>query len=69
MARRLFSFSFQRLLCFVLLILCCAGSASPALAQFETRAATPFPQDEIRANPGQIRKSGDRRDVPYFLPR
>jgi hypothetical protein len=44
MARRLFSFSFQRLLCFVLLILCCAGSASPALAQFETRATTTLPQ-------------------------
>ena len=58
MARRLFSFSFQRLLCFVLLILCCAGSASPAWAQFETRAATAFPQGASSVALGDFNHDG-----------
>jgi FG-GAP-like repeat/Protein of unknown function (DUF1573) len=44
MARRLFSFSLQRLLRPVALISCLAGVALPAHAQFETRAATTLPQ-------------------------
>jgi hypothetical protein len=58
MARRLFSFSLQRLLCFVLLILCCAGIASPAWAQFETRAATAFPQGASSVALGDFNHDG-----------
>lgn len=43
MTRRLFSFSFQRLLCFVVSMLCFAGAVAPARAQFETRATTKLP--------------------------
>jgi hypothetical protein len=44
MTRRLFSLSFQRLLCAVALICCHTGIALPAQAQFETRATTKLPQ-------------------------
>jgi hypothetical protein len=36
--RRLFSFSFQHLLCSVVSVLCFAGAGAPAWGQFETRA-------------------------------
>ena len=58
MARRLFSFPLRRLICAAALTYCLAGMAASAWAQFETRAATPFPEGASSIAVGDFNNDG-----------
>jgi hypothetical protein len=58
MTRRFFSFSIRRLLCFVILLVCLAGTDPPAFAQFETRATAAFPQGAYSIAEGDFNNDG-----------
>jgi hypothetical protein len=58
MVRRVFSVTLTRLLCFSVPIICLAGTAVPAQAQFETRATAAFPQGASSIALGDFNNDG-----------